>query len=144
MVRLGCLFWNQRHHESPRTPSLNGVGLVWVIFATFNLSYCKVTLSPHSCIVKVHVITTASSCSDSTLASPIFLDIVLLFRWLDREVRSIHQWRLAFRNEWVPHSTTSIAFSKDWFVYVPLLGAWEFCFTSDLWCSDDAGWLDFY
>ncbi len=141
MVKLGCLFWNQHHHESIRTPSFNGVNLVWVIFATFNLSWCKVTLNPHFYIVKVHAITSTSSCSDNTPIGPIFLDLVLPFKLLDRIMKSIHQWWLAFHNEWVLHIATSIASSKDWYVQVLLLGAWEFYLTWDLWFWDDASWL---
>jgi len=58
-------------------------------------------------------------------------------------MKGIHQWQLAFHNEWVLCSTTSIVFSKDWFVHVPLLAAWEFCLTQDMWCWDDEGWLSF-
>jgi hypothetical protein len=117
---------------------------VWVIFATFNLSCCKVTLNPHSYIAKVHAIIVASSYFNRTLVGPIFLDLVLPFKWSYKEVRSIHQWELAFHNEWVLCSTTSIASSKDWFVHVPFSSVWEFHLTQGLWCWDDVSWLGIY
>jgi hypothetical protein len=50
MFMLSYFFWNHFHQEFLGTTFLNGVGLICVIFTTFNLSCCMVMDNPHSYI----------------------------------------------------------------------------------------------
>jgi hypothetical protein len=72
MLMLGCLFWNHFHQKKFETPSLNDVGLICVIFATFNFNYFIVMDSLHSCIVNVHSTMALSSSYVNTPIVPIF------------------------------------------------------------------------
>ncbi len=77
--------------------------------------------SPHSCMSKVHLITTTSSSFVSTPFGPIFLDLVFPFRWLVVEFIGMFHDLLALLRECVALSTTSIVASNASFVHMTLL-----------------------
>jgi hypothetical protein len=52
IVNLKCQHLNQYHQLFSSNLALKGVGLVWVNFATFIFSCCKLIESPQSCIPK--------------------------------------------------------------------------------------------
>ncbi len=113
MIMLGYLFWNHFNQEFLGTSSLNGVGIICVIFVTFNFNCCMVMDNPHSYITNVHSTMGLFSSSINTPIGPILQLLVLPFiRWSDREVSGIPHDQLTFHWEWVPISTTSIASSK--------------------------------
>jgi len=68
--------------------------------------------NPHSCMFKVHLITTRYSFSINTLYSRIFSDMVFPFRWSTMELIGMFHDLLALLKECVPFSTTSIATSN--------------------------------
>lgn len=122
---------NYYHQEFPRIPFLKGVGLVWVNFATFILSYIKIFESPHSWITKIQATSTLSS---SPFKTPFGLNF-LPFKWSKREINGMFQNSLTWilKQVW-PLFITSITFSKvldvqllhvnsarTWFVFTNLL-----------------------
>jgi len=113
MSNFGCLHLNQYHHESLGYPFWNEVGRVWVTFATFHLNCYSVMESPHSYILKTHVIIASSYYFVNTHGGPIFLLLVFPYRWLENEVTNMYQNLLAPHKKVIPFSTTSKATYND-------------------------------
>ncbi len=121
MLIFRCLRLNQYHQLLPGIPFRNGVSLVYFSFATFIFSCCRLMDNPHSCMSKVHLITTTSFFLVSTPLGPIFLDLVFPFRWSVVELIGMFHDLLALLKECVSLSTTSIIASNISFVHMPLL-----------------------
>jgi hypothetical protein len=114
---------NQNHQELPSFPCLNGVALVWATSATFIFNYYRVIDSPTFYITRVQAIIVFFFffffCV-STLAGPHFLDLVLPFRWFDKEVQGMFQWILVYFNDVFPFLITSMASSNISVVHLPI------------------------
>ncbi len=142
MLIYGCIQLNQYHQIFLGTPSLNGVGLVWVHSTTFIFNCCSVIESPHSYIPRTHATIVAFSSFVNTHAGPIFVFLVFPSKWLERELSSTFQDLLTFFNECVPFSIASMASSNDWSTHFPLfhssgtlLTTWHGCLVYDASCG---------
>jgi hypothetical protein len=67
-------------------PFQNGVTLVCVSSATFILNCWRLMDSPHFCITNVHAIIVEYFYFTNTLPSPILVDLVFPFRWLEKGI----------------------------------------------------------
>ncbi len=122
MLVCGCCHLNQYHHQLLLgIPSRNDVSFVCVSFATFVFNCCRLMDNPHSCMFKVHLINTTSFSFVSTSLSPIFLDLVFLFKWSKNELQKMFHDTLAFLKEHLPLSTSSITTSNCSFIHMPFL-----------------------
>ncbi len=83
-------------------------------------NYRRLIDSLHSYIAKVHSITSASSYAMNTPFGPISLDLVFPFKWLESELVGMFHVLMAFLNECVPFSTTSIVVSNASSVHIHL------------------------
>ncbi len=79
MIMFKNFFNNHFHQEFLGPLSLNGVGIICVIFVTLNFSYCMVMESPHSFIANVHSTMALFSSSINTPIDPILRLLVLPF-----------------------------------------------------------------
>jgi hypothetical protein len=69
--------------------------------------------SPHSCIFKTYATIASFYSSINTLGGPIFLLLVLPYRWLKSEVTCLPQNLLAPHKEVMPLSATSMVAFND-------------------------------
>lgn len=114
MFNPRCMCLNQYHQLLLGIQSWNNVGLFCVSSTTFIFNWCKLMDNLHSCIAKVHLITSTSSFIVSTPPNPIFPNLVFPCRWLENEFKGMFHVLLALLNECVPFSITS-------FVHILLL-----------------------
>ncbi len=121
MLNSRCLYLNQYHKEVLSTLPWKGVNLVWVNFATFIFNCCTLIDNPTSCIAKTQKTTTWFPFAINTLTSFVFLDLFFRYKWSDTKVNGMFQCLLAFFNEVVFFSTTSMASSNAWLLHLPLM-----------------------
>jgi len=147
MLIYGCFQLNQCHEVFFGTPCLNGVGLVWVRSTTFIFNCCSVIESPHSYIPRTHATIVTSSSFVNTHVGPIFMFHVFPFKWLEKKLNGMFQNLLAFFNERVPLSITSMASSNDCLSISPfffssgtLLITWHGCLVCDARCVGTLSW----
>lgn len=89
-------------------------------FATFDFSHYMLTNSFAPCIVNTQLTMTTSSSSINIPQNPIFMFLVWPFIWSTRENNGMfHNLDVPFIVI-LPFSTTSIIFSKNWYVHFPL------------------------
>ncbi len=119
MLIYGCFQLNQYHEVFFGTSCLNGVGLVWVRLTNFIFNCCSLIESPHSYIPRTHATIVTSSSFVNTHVGPIFMFLVIPFKWLEKELNGMFQNLLAFLNERVPLSIASMASSNDWSIHFP-------------------------
>jgi hypothetical protein len=106
-VQLWTLTFEPKKPIVHGIPSRNGVGLVYVNFITFAISWCNNMDKPHSCIITIQAMTTTSFSFVSIPFQPICLDLVQPFKWPQREFKGIFHDLLALHKKQVPLSTTS-------------------------------------
>ncbi len=99
----------------------NGVTLVFVNFVTFMSNCWRLTDSPHSRVINVHVIIVESSTFVNTPPSPIFWDLVFPFIWSKKELIGMFHDLLAFLEECILLSTTSMAIYNVSSIHMPIL-----------------------
>ncbi len=121
MFSSRCICLNESHQLLLSIPFRNGVSFICVSFATFIFSCCRLMDNPHSCMSKVHFITTTYFFSISTPFGPIFLNLLYPFRRSLMELISMSHDLFTFLKECVPLSTTSIATSNISSVHMPLM-----------------------
>jgi hypothetical protein len=86
--------------------------LIWCYSVIENLKFYMSSIQP--------TIAISFSCVNPP-GGPCFLDLVLLMKWSNKDVRGIFQVCLAFHNDVKPFSTTSIAFFKAFVVHLSLI-----------------------
>jgi hypothetical protein len=101
-----------------KNPILECVGWVNVSFATFNLNYYSAIDIPWCYMSSIQLTFVRFSSCVNTPSGPCFLDLLLLVRWFDKDVRGIFQIWLAFHSDVKPFSTASITFSKAYVVHL--------------------------
>jgi len=121
MLSSRCFCLNQYHEEFSNIFPHKGVGLAWVNSTTFIFNYCKLFDSPNSYIAKTQTTIAWISSYVSTPTSPHFLNVVLPYKWLDNEIRGMLQCLLAFLNEIIPPSITSMASSGASLIHLLLM-----------------------
>jgi hypothetical protein len=121
MFIYSCLHLNQYHQFLLNIPSQNGVTHVYVSSTTFIFNYYNLMDNLHSYITKVHATIATYYFYVSTPLGSIFMDLVLLFKWLESEFNGMFHHLLAFLKEYVPFSTTSIVVSTISYVHMTLL-----------------------
>ncbi len=99
----------------------NVISLVYVISMTFVFIYTRVIQRMHSYITKIHTNIITSFSFVSTFASWTFKNLVLPFKWLERELICMFHDLLALFNEHVFHPSTSITSSNASFVHLLVL-----------------------
>jgi hypothetical protein len=67
------------------------------------------------------LITATSSSFVNTPPNPIFLDLVFIFRWLEKELKGMFHYLLALLKKHVPFSIASIIASNVSSIHMPLL-----------------------
>jgi hypothetical protein len=117
MFNCGRWHLNQKHQLFLGIPSRNGVGLIYVNFTTFVISWCNNMDKPHSCIINVQVMIATSFSFVGTPFQPICLDLVWPLKWPQKEFKGIFHDLLALHKEQVLLSTTSTTSFSVWFVH---------------------------
>jgi hypothetical protein len=121
MFIYSCLHLNQYHQFLLNIPSQNGVTHVYVSFTTFIFNCYNLMNNLHTYITKVYATIATYYFYVSIPLGSIFMDLVLLFKWLQSEFNEMFPDLLDFLKEYVPFSTTSIVVSTISYVHMPFL-----------------------
>jgi hypothetical protein len=121
MFNSRCLHLNKYYQLFFGVSHQNVISFVYVISMTFVFIYARVIQRTHFYITKVHTNIITSSSFVSTFASLTFLNLVLPFKWLERELIGMFHDLFALFNEHDFHPSTSIISSNVSFVHLLVL-----------------------